>query len=333
MIAIHKSNAPFHIRWKSYCESNGIPFKLVDCYSNDLIEQLHDCSVFMWHHSHSNAKDLLVAKQILFAVEQSGKRVFPDFNTNWHFDDKVGQKYLLESIRAPLANSYVFFDKGEALNWASHATFPKVWKLRVGAGSSHVKLVLSAAKAKRIINKAFGSGFSLYDGISNLKERWRKYSNGLTDMKDMIKGFIRLGHMPEFAKIVGKERGYVYFQDFIAGNDSDTRVIVIGDKAFAIKRYVRKGDFRASGSGHFGYLREEFDERCISIAFEVTQQLKAQCLAYDFVFEGNMPKIIEMSYGFSPSGYDNCPGYWDSQLRWHEGKFNPYGWMVDIVNC
>jgi len=29
------------------------------------------------------------------------------------------------------------------------------------------------------------------------------------------------------------------------------------------------------------------------------------------------------------SGYDDCTGYWDKDLTWHEGGFNPYGWMVE----
>jgi hypothetical protein len=32
-----------------------------------------------------------------------------------------------------------------------------------------------------------------------------------------------------------------------------------------------------------------------------------------------------------PKGYDDCPGYWDSNLNWHEGEFDPYEWMVDVV--
>jgi len=45
----------------------------------------------------------------------------------------------------------------------------------------------------------------------------------------------------------------------------------------------------------------------------------------------NVPKIVEVSYGFANKVYDPCPGYWDENLSWHEGKFNPYGWMVDLV--
>ncbi len=76
-----------------------------------------------------NPRDILFAKQLLFSLEQSGIIVFPDFNTGWHFDDKVGQKYLLETIDAPLVPSYVFYSKKEALEWDEQTNFPKVFKL------------------------------------------------------------------------------------------------------------------------------------------------------------------------------------------------------------
>jgi len=149
----------------------------------------------------------------------------------------------------------------------------------------------------------------------------------------MIKGLGRLFLSTTYAKMKGREKGYVYFQDFIPDNDSDTRVIVIGDKAFAIKRMVRKNDFRASGSGLIIYKKDVIDTRCIIISFEISEKLKFQCMAYDFVFDSeNKPLIIEISYGFSPEGYNDCPGYWDRNLVFHEGSFNPYGWMVEQVS-
>jgi len=30
-------------------------------------------------------------------------------------------------------------------------------------------------------------------------------------------------------------------------------------------------------------------------------------------------------------GYDPCEGFWDKDLNWQEGLFNPYGWMVQIL--
>lgn len=284
----------------------------------------------MWHINQALPKDILVAQKILFALEHTGFKVFPDFKTAWHFDDKVAQKYLLERLGAPFVPSYAFFYKKEALDWASQAKFPKVFKLRGGAGSSNVKLVPDRSKAYKIIERAFSKGFSSYDPVGSLKERYRKWATGSSTFTDVLKGVARFAYPPRFSKVKGKEIGYVYFQDFIPNNDSDTRIIVIGDKAFALKRFVRKNDFRASGSGNFAYEKELFDERCVKIAFNLNKKIKSQCIAFDFVFDnkGN-PLVVEVSYGFTPSGYDLCPGFWDINLSWHEGSFNPQGWMVD----
>jgi glutathione synthase/RimK-type ligase-like ATP-grasp enzyme len=124
----------------------------------------------------------------------------------------------------------------------------------------------------------------------------------------------------DIERMLGREKGYAYFQDFIPNNNTDTRIIIIGDKAFAIIRGVRKGDFRASGSGVISYNHKEVDLNCVKIAFGVAQKLKTQCLTFDFVHLTNNPLIVEISYGFSPKGYLDCPGYWDLNLDFHFEK-------------
>lgn len=329
-VAIHNSSSGFHSRWEDYCREQNIPVKKVDCYANDIIQQLSDCDALMWHFGQSDSKAIIVAKQILFALEHAGFKIFPDFKTAWHFDDKIGQKYLFEKLGLPIVPSYVFLSKKTALDWANSTAFPKVFKLRGGAGSANVKLVKNKKEAIQLINKGFGKGFKQYEAWSNISERWRKFRNGKTSLYNVFKGLIRLGYEPQFSKTIGRERGYVYFQDFVPGNNSDTRIIVIHDKAFALKRMVRKNDFRASGSGDFRYGQEEFDERCVQISFDATDIIQSQCAAFDFVFDENKtPLLVEVSYGFVKEVYDPCPGYWDKQLKWHEGRFNPQGWMVE----
>ena len=314
MIGIHNSSNGFHSRWIAWCEKNNIPYKLVNCFDNDLVEKLNDCKGLLWHHSQNDPKALLAAKPILFALEQAGIKVFPDFKTNWHFDDKLGQKYLLEAIGAPLVPTYIFYDIKSAFDWAASTSYPKVFKLRRGAGSSNVKLVNSQREAIKLIRKSFGKGFSNYDAVGSLKERWRKWCLGKTTKKDFLKGILRFIVPPPFAKALGNETGYVYFQEFIPDNDHDIRVVVIGDKAFAIKRMVRKNDFRASGSGLIRYDKELFNINDIQLSFDIHRKLKSQCTAMDFVYDNGLPKIVEISYGFFPEGYDACPGYWDNEL-------------------
>lgn len=310
---------------------HGIEYKLVNCYKNNVIEEINGCDGLMWHFNHASSKDVLFAKQLLYSAECAGKKVFPNFNTAWHFDDKLGQKYLLEAVNAPMVPSYTFFDKKEALNWVNQSKFPKVFKLRKGAGAANVKKVQSKTEAIKIINKAFNRGFSTYNKWGSIKERVYKYRQGKSGLWNVAKGFLRLGKTTRFSRVSGREAGYVYFQDFIPGNDHDIRIIVIDGKAFGIKRMVRKGDFRASGSGHVLYGKEHFDTETVRLSLNLADEIESQCLAIDYVYHKGKPMIVEISYGFIKEVYYQCEGYWDRNLEWHPGEFDAQGWMVDAL--
>lgn len=334
-IAIHPVPGSFSETWIQYCQERQISYKLVDVYRYDIIEQLKDCDIFMWHFAHYDYRDMLMARALLNAVEEMGIRVFPDYHTSWHFDDKIGEQYLLEAIEAPVVPGYMFYTCPEALEWVDKASFPKVFKLRGGAGASNVRLVKSRREARQLVKKAFNGGFPQFDRWRYIKERFRQYQEHRISLLAFGKSCGRLVKPTDYARMHGNEKGYVYFQEFIPHNSYDIRVIICDKKAFAIKRLVRKNDFRASGSGHILYAKEEFDERCISISFEVNRKIKAQSLALDFVFdEDNQPLIVELSYGYALSGYKNkCTGYWDEGLKWHDGFFDPQIWQIEnIIN-
>jgi glutathione synthase/RimK-type ligase-like ATP-grasp enzyme len=334
MIAInYQPGNNFSVRWKEYCEKNNIPFKIVSCYDSDILEQLNGCKAILWHVNNFDYRDQVFAKYLIKAIECKGVKVFPNNNTVWHFDDKVAQKYLLEAIEVPFVNTHVFYDKKVASNWASTTDYPKVFKLRKGSGSKNVRLVHNKSQALSLINKAFGSGFVPVSMWFLLQERYRKFRLGKDTFTGLLKGIIRLFIGTPYSRMTNNEKGYIYFQDFIPKNDFDIRVIVIGDKAFGIKRMVRKNDFRASGSGHIIYDQAQIDLRCVKMAFETNKKLDAQCLAYDFVYnQDNQPLIIEISFGFNQIGYLDCPGYWDENLNWFETKFLPQDWMLqDII--
>ena len=329
-LAIHNSKIGFHPRWVAYCKENNISYKVVDCHANDIIENLKDCDALMWHHHHRNSNDILVARQILFALEHTGFKVFPDFNTGWHFDDKVAQKYLLESIDAPMVKSYVFYNKKEALKWADDITFPKVFKLRGGAGSANVKLAKTKTQTIQLINKAFGKGFRQYDKWQSLKDRIKTYKSGKTTIFDVAKGVARLNIEPDFSKTIGSERGYVYFQDFIPNNDCDYRLKVVDNKCWGFRRMVGKNDFRASGSGNHSWDRNAIPQEMVQAALRIANYLGLQSVAFDFVLDENKnPLIIEISYGFGIAREEFTFGYWDDKLNWHEGDFNPMGWIIE----
>jgi len=330
-IAIQPRKGSYSERWIEYCESKGIDYKIVDCHRHDIMEQLADCDALMWHYYHECVKDIQVAKQLLYALEGSGKVVFPDFPSNWHFDDKVGQKYLFETMDAPMVPTYVFYDKKEAMQWAKSTTYPKVFKLRGGAASDNVKLVKTKAQAKRLIKQAFGRGFVRYNPWVSLKERWRLYRLGRTDLNDCVKGLIRFFLPTYYCRVLGRDKGYVYFQDFVPDNGYDIRVLYVFNRCLAFKRVVRPGDFRASGSRVFDYEQSRLPKKALTVAFDVAKKLDLQAAAFDFVMKGKEPLLVELSYASGPSPEQNDHGYYEEDLSHHPETFNPNDWMVEGV--
>ncbi len=158
-IAIHNKTESFSDRWILYCQENHVKFKLVNCYDSDIVAHLDDCQGLMWHWDENDYKAALFARQLTISLDKKGIKVFPDVNTAWHYDDKVGQKYLLEAAGAPLVQSYVFYSRQEALDWVNKTTFPKVFKLRCGAGSLNVSLVKTKKKGQMACKKSLWHRF------------------------------------------------------------------------------------------------------------------------------------------------------------------------------
>lgn len=328
-IAIHDRPDSFSTGWIAFCRENGIDYKIVNAYDSDIVYQISDCDVFMWHHNHGDYRDVLFAKQLLFALETAGKKVYPNFHTGWHFDDKVGEKYLLESIGAPLVPSYVFYSEEDAYRWIKNTTFPKVFKLRGGAGAANVKLARSAKEARHFVKKAFGSGFSQFDRIGYLKERYHKWRQGKDSFLGVCKGFGRLFFPTYFSKMHPSEKGYVYFQDFIENDYFDIRVIIDGDKAFTIKR--TNSIYGSIATKESNVENNQLYEEAVRISFRAARELGSQRVGFVFVFANNKPQIVEMGFGFTAETNEEFEGYWTEDIVWHPERFNPQKQIVEFL--
>jgi glutathione synthase/RimK-type ligase-like ATP-grasp enzyme len=258
-------------------------------------------------------------------LELKGISVFPNIKTCWHFDDKIAQKYLLEAIGAPLIPTWVFTNKVEASQWIEGATWPKVFKLRCGAGSSNVRLVHSRGEAAALCRQAFGRGFPALAGyLSDMKTRVRKTKTAHEFLERIARAPRTLLGVMNIQREMNRERGYIYFQEFLSDNLYDTRITIVGDRAFGFMRANRPNDFRASGSGSILYDHEKIDTRCVEIAFRIADRIGSQSLAFDFLFNSqHQPLIGEISYCYMSSAVRACEGHWDHQGAWHPGHIWP----------
>ena len=103
--AMHSTN--WSLVWEKYCKESGIDFAVFNPYEIGIINILMDYDIILWHYSNYSFKDMLIAKNILNTLEYHNKKIFPNFNDSWHFDDKLAETYLLESIKAPIPKSFI----------------------------------------------------------------------------------------------------------------------------------------------------------------------------------------------------------------------------------
>lgn len=323
-------------KWAEFLTARGVKVRWLNLLADDALAQAAACDGVMWRWLH-NEQHKQSAQRILYTVEHYlNKPVFPDTFTSWHYDEKVAQHYLLSALNAPTPRSWVFWNKEEALAWTRTAEFPIVFKLSIGAGSSNVLKVDTPVEAAKLITRAFDHGFFPY----TMNEFASK--NLLPLNRAAVSSFLKRCKQSAFFVLTNTypplpshdawkpEKGYVYFQEFLPNNTFDTRVTVIGNKAFAYRRLNRPSDFRASGSGLAKYESTDIDKECIAIAFELSQHGRFQSMAYDFLKRAGKPVVVEISYTFVDWMVHECLGHWDSSLNWHEGQMWPEEAQVEV---
>jgi len=338
LVGIHEKckfepHSRFLERYETILDYNGIDRISLDANNPQFWEQVSQLDLFIYRWRHTDY-DRQIAMTIIPIVENViGIKCFPNMATCWCYDDKIREYFLLKQNGFPMAQSWVFWDRKLALRWVETAELPLVFKLKCGAASSNVVLVRNRAFARKLIKTMFGLGIksgqmltpsASLTNVLNLYKEVRHWGGNILR---------RLGRKDN-STTWQRHKNYVLFQKFLAGNDHDTRIVIIGNRALAVKRGNRENDFRASGSGILDYSPEGIDKRFLTIAFEISKKLGFQSMGYDFLYdENNNPQISEISYTFPYGKFlSDCPGYWDSTLEWHEGHYWPqYFQLIDAL--
>ena len=319
-------------RYETILDFNGIENIRLNVNNPDFWSKVEKLDLFIYHwigtYNHHQLAPIL-----LHIVEDVLKvKCFPNSVTCWHYDDKVRESYLLERYKFPIVPSWTFWDKKSATDWLQNAEFPLVFKLKGGASSVNVVLVKDKRYAKRLVNEMFGKGIisGFVPGTFSLRVK----DEGFFQMsKRLIRKILEDTGLKDKSPLEIVHRNYIYFQKFLPSNNFDTRVTIIGKRAFGARRYNRKGDFRASGSGLADFHHNDIDNQCIKIAFKISKKLNFQTMSYDFLYdENNQPLVSEISYTSPDWSVFSSPGYWDENLEFHEGRLWPqYCILSDLL--
>jgi glutathione synthase/RimK-type ligase-like ATP-grasp enzyme len=292
----------------------------VDAYRADIFERLADCDGFMWRFDFSSPERGF-AKRLLSAIEHTHAIAsFPSWRDAWHFEDKIAQHYLLNAVGIPTPRTWTFWDRASALAFFQNTRYPLVLKIAHGCQSNNVRLIANVAEAEYWVHVFFGTGAgSLNEGpASATRQLLRRARSAIQTLSA--------------AQATDEEiqRHCIYVQEFLAGNSFDTRVTVIGSRAFAFRRLNRPQDFRASGSGRIDWDPEGIDPRAVHLAFDVARRLGAQSVAVDVLRRSDELVVADVSYTYATWAVRDCPGHWErpagileADLVWTSGRTRP----------
>ena len=313
----------FSDRWIPRLKELGHDVRLVMVSDLHFLEQVSECDGFLWWFPPlPRARE--VGKIVMPALSHAANvMVHPDLRSCWHFDDKLAQAYLLQAAGVATPKTQVFWRYDRAVEFFRNATYPLVTKLRSGVRSENVMLLRSEAEAVRMARRLFGRGVEML--------RPPRFA-ALRVISRPIRSILRLGlgypplPRPEI------HRGYMLVQEFVDGNEFDTRITIIGDRAFAFRRANRPNDFRASGS----HLKDDDPSKIaldsVRLAFDAARALQMPALCFDVLRQNGKPVITEISYYFNAPSIRECPGHWrdrDGELEWQAGSTHAEDAVLD----
>lgn len=112
-------------------------------------------------------------------------------------------------------------------------------------------------------------------------------------------------------------------QDYIDGLDFDYKLIVMGNRYYGLKRYVRNGDFRASGSGKLEF--SDIPEAVLNYADRVFSVLDAPYVSLDIAQKDDACYLIEYQVlNFGPIAIKDSIGFYEKNgERWEFQECNP----------
>lgn len=236
-------------------------------------------------------------KDVMHFINQKCQ-ILPNYNMLMSHENKGFQELFRSEQGFGDLRGHYFFDIDDA-----YLPMPKVLKTVAGAGSSGVTLVKTPSDLERIKKKHFD--VSMKRKAIKLQRKLKLDSNEFEIYSYRHKGFNRFVE-----------------QDFIPNLTNDYKVLVFGDRYYCLKRNIKEGDFRASGSKSVEHIRPPTE--VLDYAKNIFSKIKNPYASLDIAQSSDGCHLIEFQ------GTNFSPG---TLLR--SSNVNVYtdkGWVVEKSN-
>lgn len=196
-------------------------------------------------------------QDVLVQITLRGGILLPELRHFIAHENKNFQE--LEKIRLGIKSPYGIpvgtYEEGVEI--LSTVSYPTVIKKSTGFRSRNVRLAHNPAEGKKILSKLLEYNFKF-------------------DTDSLYYLYRRLKNKKHYPKRFGK----VIIQEFIPDLTHDWKILVVGNRVIGGKRYVRKNDFRASGSKLYE-MDEDPPNNVLDFALKCKKLLKCPNVSMD----------------------------------------------------
>lgn len=237
-------------------------------------------------------------KDIIYEIGKKNKLI-PSYDFLMCHEDKVYQEIFKKSLGVKSLDVKIYATIKDLSKDIGTLQYPIVIKKTTGAGSISVYKAESEKDllkiAKKMMKDKYYYEYYLKAIYKKLKGSWNK-------------------HYLEDEKLFGR----IVLQQYIPGLEYDWKILIFGEKYYALRRQVRKHDFRASGSGMFSF--EVPDNHILSYAEEIYEKMHTPFLSLDLCMDqrGKVYLIEFQGIHFGPYTLINSPHYFIHDSEWHK---------------
>lgn len=212
----------------------------------------------------------------LLYAEACGGYLLPNYHCFRAHENKFVQELLKKKLGIASPGSRLYGTIEEITADIASIGFPVVLKIPEGFASVGVSKVDSAAQLLEVLRV----------GMVETIPRPAGLVHRITERKQYLR------RVAQYTNRYPLQARRLILQEFIPGLGHDWKVLVFGKRVFCLKRFVRAGEFRASGSGNFSF-GEEPPEGLLDFALSTLRTLDSPWASLDIAEKDGRYFLIE----------------------------------------
>jgi glutathione synthase/RimK-type ligase-like ATP-grasp enzyme len=243
-----------HIPWEISCNKHKdkLDCTLIDLTKSDWLRQVNseNFDIFLTRPPDKTSYFKQLYDERLFIINKVlGYKIYPSLEENLIYENKRMLAYWLQSKNIPHPDTYIFYHKNEALEFAGKCMYPVVSKSSIGASGTGIRILHNKDSLVKHINKVFSSkGIKRDWGINLRKESI--FKRGIKAIFNFNTYYKKLTTRYN-ASYSDPQNWYLILQEYVKC-EYEWRAVKIGDSYFAHKKLASKGE-KFSGTSKVGW--------------------------------------------------------------------------------